>query len=77
MQTTGERLAEIWCEVLGLAGEQVSLPFSAAGGTSIAAEQIAFRIHQALKVRVQGADVLTCNTLIALTHTVERLPPEC
>ncbi len=56
-------VTDIWCEILGVETEPGNESFFDLAGTSIAAEQIAARIGDALAVTIDGSDIMRWRTL--------------
>jgi acyl carrier protein len=63
-------VANIWCEILGVETAQPADSFFDFGGTSIAAEQIASRISDALPVAMNSGDILKRRTLSNVVELV-------
>ncbi|MER7204715.1 phosphopantetheine-binding protein, partial [Streptomyces sp. NPDC000188] len=54
-----QRVAEVWCEVLGLEEVSVTADFFALGGHSLQATRIALRLREAFGAEFSVADLLT------------------
>lgn len=61
----------IWGEILGIETVQASDSFFDVAGTSLAAEQIASRISDALPVCIRGIDILRRQTVSNVVALVE------
>ncbi|MFF1508647.1 amino acid adenylation domain-containing protein [Streptomyces sp. NPDC058326] len=73
---TEERLAALWCEVLGLPRVGVHDNFFELGGNSLAATRLVARIRDRFRIPVSLRAVFTSRTVAELAVTVERLGSE-
>ncbi|KQX50767.1 MULTISPECIES: non-ribosomal peptide synthetase [unclassified Streptomyces] len=73
---TEERLAALWCEVLGLPHVDVRDNFFELGGDSLAATRLIARIRKGFSLTIGLREVFTSRTIADLAVTVDRLRTE-
>lgn len=73
---TEERLAALWCEVLGLSRVGVHDNFFELGGNSLAATRLVARLRDRFQAAISLREVFTSRTVAELAVTVDRLREE-